>query len=98
MAIMDVMIDGKYLDHALTQDFCIRHYLPYVPVLYTGKYNHEIVEKLANSNHSFLDEKTKPIEGVVIKPIIDTKGYMGRMIFKWIGDKYWLNKGNTDWK
>lgn len=98
MAVVDVMVDGKYLDYILAWNFCIIRYLPYVPVLYTGKYNHEIVSKLANFDHSFVDEKTKPIEGIVIKPTTETKGYMGRMIFKWIGDKYWLNKGNSDWK
>jgi RNA ligase (TIGR02306 family) len=98
MAVMDVMIDGKYLDYLDAVRFCDYRNLPIVPELYFGKYDYEIVNKFANSKHSFLDPKTKPIEGIVIKPVIDTKGYMGRMIFKWIGDKYWLNKGNTDWK
>jgi hypothetical protein len=38
----------------------------------------------------------KPIEGIVIKPGKEQKGYMGRMVFKWINDKYWLDKSNTD--
>jgi len=98
MAVIDVMINGRYLNHMEAVEFCMRRELPYIKFLYVGKYNYEVVNKLANSDHSFLDLKTKPIEGVVIKPIIDTKGYMGRMIFKWIGDKFWLNKGNSDWK
>lgn len=98
MAVIDVMVDGRYLDFVDAEEFCMRYDLPYVPVLYTGKYDYEKINKLANSDHSFVYGNTKPIEGVVIKPVIETKGYMGRMIFKWIGDKYWLNKGNTDWK
>jgi hypothetical protein len=42
-------------------------------------------------------EMERPIEGIVIKPVIETAGYMGRMVFKLINDTYWLNKGNTDW-
>lgn len=98
MVVVDVMVDGKYLDHRDAKAFCWRRGVPYMTVLYVGKYDYEVVNKLANSEHSFLDERTKPIEGIVIKPVIETKGYMGRMIFKWIGDKYWLNKGNSDWK
>ena len=98
MVVIDVMINGRYLDYLDAETFCSQRGLPTVPELYYGKYDYEVVNKLANSDHSFLYEGTKPIEGVVIKPIIETKGYMGRMIFKWIGDKYWLNKGNTDWK
>jgi len=98
MCVIDIMVDGKYIDFRDAKDFCIQRTLPYVPLLYLGKYDYEIINKLANSECSFIDPKTKPIEGIVIKPVIETKGYMGRMIFKWISDKYWLNKRNSDWK
>ncbi len=98
MAVVDVMINGEYLDFAVAEEFCIKRGLPFAAALYIGEYDYETMNKLTNSDHSFLDPGTKPTEGIVIKPLSETKGYMGRMVFKWIGETYWLNKGNSDWK
>ena len=98
MAIIDVMIDNKYINHTDMEVFCKKRGLPIAPILYTGVYDYNIIYELANSKSSFLNTETKPIEGIVVKPIKESRGYMGRMIFKWISDKFWLNKENSEWK
>jgi len=101
MVVIDVMIDGKYLDGCKAEAFCIKRGLPYAPVLIRNKlFDYNTIEKIANpkGNKSTLYPKMqRPIEGIVIKPMIETKFYGGRMVFKLINDKYWLNKDNTDW-
>lgn len=101
MVVVDVMIDGKYIDGPDAYTFCFARHLPYAPVVISGQiFNYEAIEKVANpkGNKSILDPKLqRPMEGIVIKPMVETHGYMGRMVFKWINDAYWLAKGNTDW-
>jgi len=101
MVVVDVMIDGKYMDGCKAEQFCDMKGLPYAPVLIRNElFDFDAVEKIANpkGNKSVLYPKMqRPIEGIVIKPMVETKGHMGRMVFKWINDNYWLNKDNTDW-
>lgn len=101
MVVVDVMIDGKYIDGHHAKKFCDQRGLPYAPVLIDNKmFDFEAIEKFANpkGNKSTLYPKLqRPMEGIVIKPYFEQKGYMGRMVFKWINDAYWLAKGNTDW-
>jgi hypothetical protein len=70
-------------------------------VLISGDiFDYDKVLAVANpkGNKSKLCKKMQaPIEGIVIKPITETKGYMGRMVFKLLNDAYWLAKGNSDW-
>jgi RNA ligase (TIGR02306 family) len=101
MVVVDVMIDGKYLDGPKAYQFCAMKALPYAPVLINDMpFDYDKVNAIVNppGNKSLLYPKLqRPIEGIVIKPMVETKGYMGRAVFKWINDFYWLNKGNTDW-
>ncbi len=100
MVVIDVMIDGKYLSIGDASCFCQKKGLPFAPVLYAGIFSMDLMEKLVNpkGNKSILyPEMKSPIEGIVIKPVDEETGHMGRMVFKWMNDKYWLNKGNSDW-
>ncbi len=100
MVVVDVMVDGKYLDGYAAKDFCDERGLPFAPIVYVGEYDYKELDLICNNqgDASWLDPYLeRPIEGIVVKPAIDTLGYMGRMVFKWINDTYWLAKGNTDW-
>jgi len=100
MVVVDVMVDGKYLSGMDAWTFCIERELPFAPVIYMGDYDYETINKMVNNpgDTSWLDPHLeRPIEGIVIKPYVETHGFMGRMVFKWINDNYWLAKGNSDW-
>jgi RNA ligase (TIGR02306 family) len=92
----DLMKDGEYQDWDDLFQLCRSKALPIPPIVFCGTYNAEAIKKVANSEASWMDPGTKPIEGIVLKPVVETKGYMGRMVFKLISDEYWLNKDNSD--
>jgi len=100
MVVVDVMIDGKYIDGVAAKGFCNNRGLPFAPIVYIGTFKtFDEMNAIANppGDKSILyPDLEKPMEGIVIKPLTETKGYMGRMVFKWINDTYWLAKGNTD--
>lgn len=106
MVVIDVMIDGKYLSGMDAWTFCLERDLPFAPVIYMGDYDFNTINELINNkgDKSWLDPTLEaPMEGAVIKPYVEQKGYMGRMVFKWINDNYWLakdkggDKATTDW-
>ena len=100
MAVVDVMVNGKYLDGIVAQKFCEERGLPYAPVVYIGKFNYDELNALANppNDASWLyPTLQRPVEGIVVQPYREQNFYGGRMVFKWINDEYWLAKGNTDW-
>jgi RNA ligase (TIGR02306 family) len=100
MIVVDVMRNGKYLNGHQAKEFCDTRGLPFAPIIFIGDYDYTTINELVNNpgNKSWMyPELERPIEGIVIKPEIETLGYMGRMVFKWINDTYWLAKGNTDW-
>jgi RNA ligase (TIGR02306 family) len=101
MVVVDVMIDGKYLDGCKAKRFCAMMDLPYAPLLINDMlFNYDTINAIVNppgDKSALYPKMQRPIEGIVIKPMVETKGYMGRAVFKFINDKYWLAKGNTDW-
>jgi RNA ligase (TIGR02306 family) len=101
MRVIDVMVNGEYLDGPDAYSFCLERDLPYAPILLANEYfDYETLNSIANppgDKSTLYPPLEKPMEGIVVKPVRETKGYMGRMVFKWINDKYWLAKGNSDW-
>lgn len=99
MVVVDVMVNGKYLNGIAAKAFCNIRDLPYAPIVYIGEFDYDEMNEVANpkGNKSTLyPDLEKPMEGIVLKPCDEQRGYMGRMVFKWINDTYWLAKGNTD--
>ncbi len=95
LVVFDIMKDGRYLDTKDAIKFCEERGLTFVPVLYTGEYDYEIVQELATGDSVFCPEQ-KVIEGVVVKTVKEHVGYYGRSILKFLSDEYLLNKNNTD--
>lgn len=90
----DVKVNGKYLD---VQDFliwCWERKISTVPILFTGKYNKDKLDKYRTGDSTIGGQKIK--EGIVIKPMKETTVYFGRKVLKYINDDYLLQKGNTD--
>jgi RNA ligase (TIGR02306 family) len=97
----DVMVfneDGtnRYLDSEEFKKFCDDRNIPRVPELYNGPYNFELIKKLTVGN-SVMCPSQKVIEGVVIKPIKEEIGTMGRKKLKLISETYLDDKTNTDY-
>jgi len=96
MVIVDIMINGEYIDTEKAIQFCEERNLPYVPVLYKGVYNQEIIDKYVKGK-SVLSPKHQPIrEGIVITSAQEQMTYMGRAILKYINPKYLL-KDQSEW-
>lgn len=96
MVVVDVMIDGKYIDTEDAIQFCQDRNLPYAPVLYKGMYKPELLEEYVTGK-SVLAPKQQPIkEGIVITAMHETATYMGRAILKHINPKYLL-KDQTEY-
>ncbi len=95
MVVVDVMIEGKYIDTEKAIQFCEERELPYVPVLYKGVFDMETFDKLMKGTSKL--SMTQPIkEGLVITASEEQITYMGRAILKYLNPKYLL-KNQTDW-
>ena len=93
--VFDVKIDGKYLNFRDAIAFCKRRGLPYVPLLAINKFENLNLDEYVSGN-SLLCPSQKIREGIVVKPFYEEKGYMGRMIFKYINPDYLL-KDQTEY-
>ena len=87
----DLWVNGEYLDDETFRHLCKTEGVPTVPVLYRGPWDRDVVQPLTNGV-STSDPGTVR-EGVVIRPEeerIDPN--IGRVILKWKGDDFLLNK------
>lgn len=90
--------DGKsfeWLAPCDVEDFCKERGFIYVPVLYKGKYNKELIYGLTKGKSAF-DPGTKVREGVVVKA---ANGYCvggNKKALKWVSEDYLNDTSNTD--
>jgi RNA ligase (TIGR02306 family) len=90
----DVMVDGKWLDHADFVKFCNDRHIPRVPELYVGPYSKDVELKYRDGPSVYCPEQ-KIREGVVIKPVKEEVSICGRKVLKSISDAYYL-EDNSD--
>lgn len=95
LVIFDLMVDGEYIDTDQLQDWCDVLGYDMVPVLYRGPFSAAKAKELTLGN-SVMVPTQKVREGVVIKPVHETKCHMGRKVLKLISDAYLLDDDNTD--
>jgi len=89
----DIMIDGEWLNHDVFAALCEMHGVETVPVVYRGPFSIDAIRNV--SNGSSLVGGTHGREGVVVRPIIEQfNPTIGRVILKYVGDDYLLNKKN----
>lgn len=94
--VYDIMCYGKWLDYSdftrvlSIADLC---HLKRVPELYVGPFSKEIVDKFRDGDSMIGRQKVR--EGIVIKPVIETKCSIGRKVLKYISDAYYL-RDNTE--
>lgn len=94
LVVFDVKKEDNYFDHYQAKVYSLLIGLPFVPIIYSGKFKDVDIEKLVQGK-SVLSSSQKIREGVVVKSIIEQKSIIGRKILKCINPKYLLNN-NTD--
>lgn len=94
MMAFDLMRNGKYLDWDDAKNRFMEMGVPIVPELYRGLWNNNLVDKYV-ADKRFLHPSQKINEGIVVKPIFESNGHMGRKIVKYINPEYLL-KGESE--
>lgn len=94
LVAFDIMKDGTYLSPVEFSKRATEAQLETAPVLYAGIFNLEHVKSLSKGD-SVLAPVQKVREGVVVKPLIESKCFIGRKVLKVISDEYLL-KDQTD--
>jgi RNA ligase (TIGR02306 family) len=87
----DLMLDGKYVDYPIFKSLCDKHQVEQVPLVYEGAFSIEVIKGLSDGNS--LIGGTHGREGVVVKPMAERDDpKSGRVILKYIGDRYLFGK------
>jgi RNA ligase (TIGR02306 family) len=98
--VFDISVNGIYLDWGDVYIACDKHSVPTVPLLYTGPFSLEGVERLTYGPTTFGDVKCsfKGREGCVVTPLQEqfSKQLRGRMIVKSVSADYRDRKNAVD--
>ena len=87
----DLMLDGKYVDYPIFQALCDRHQVEQVPLVYDGAFSLDIIKGFSDGDSLIGGNHGR--EGVVVKPRIERDNpKFGRVILKYIGDRYLFGK------
>ena len=76
--------------------FCKKVGLPYVPIVFTGRYSDLDISRIFKSK-SILSSSQKVMEGLVLEEVVEKNCFIGRKKVKIINPEYLLLKGNTDY-
>ena len=101
MVVIDVQQVGpgkgnRYLDSVELVMWCNENQLDFPPIVYSGPFDMKRIEQ-ACQGPSVLSSTQKVREGVVIRPVKEAAGHMGRMIFKVLNPDYLMAKDNTEY-
>jgi len=95
--IFDIKIDEQYMDFSMMKEYCEKHKIEIVPILYIGPYSLERITPLAAGSTTMMDENAHIREGIVFKTLKETNVRDGRRkILKLLNDDYILRKGGTE--
>ncbi|MCY7337895.1 MAG: hypothetical protein LH613_17055 [Chamaesiphon sp.] len=87
----DLMLDDKYVDYPIFQSLCDRHQVEQVPLVYDGAFSLDIIKGFSDGDSLIGGNHGR--EGVVVKPRIERDDpKFGRVILKYIGDRYLFGK------
>jgi RNA ligase (TIGR02306 family) len=87
----DLLLNGRYVDHDVFSTLCDRHQVERVPLVYEGAFSLEVIKGLSDGDS--LVGGAHGREGVVVKPIVERFTLQGgRLILKYIGDRYLFGK------
>jgi RNA ligase (TIGR02306 family) len=87
----DLLLDGKYVDYSMFRSLCDRHQVAQVPSVYEGAFSLAVIKEFSDGGS--LVGGTHGREGVVVKPLVERDNpKFGRVILKYIGDRYLFGK------
>jgi RNA ligase (TIGR02306 family) len=87
----DLMLNGKYVDYEVFTSLCDRHQVERVPLVYEGAFSLEVIKEFSDGDS--LVGGAHGREGVVVKPIVERFTLRGgRVILKYVGDRYLFGK------
>jgi RNA ligase (TIGR02306 family) len=87
----DLMLEGKYVNHKVFKSWCEKHRVEQVPLIYEGAFSLEVIKGFSDGNSLVGGNHGR--EGVVVKPIEERDHpKSGRVILKYIGDRYLFGK------
>ena len=96
LALFDVKYKDKYLPYEEFKNFCKDKDLPIVPVLYTGLWKDDLLEKYTVGDSTLCSNQIR--EGIVIKDYFESNHpRCGRKILKSISEDYLLRKNGTEY-
>lgn len=97
LVIFDIKQDGRYLDWEDVVEFCNKHSLKHVPVLYIGKYYNGILQKYSDGKSLICQSQMR--EGCVIKTLKESNDFIiGRKILKSISSDYLTRQNGTEYQ
>ena len=89
---------GRYLGDEELEQFCRRHELERVPVLWRGPFDRGQLEALTTGAESVSGQQAHLREGVVVRPVVERRDdELGRVQLKSVSDAYLLRKGGTEY-
>lgn len=92
----DLSVNGRYMNYQDFERVCDKHGVQKVPLLYFGPYSFDIIQKYADGD-SVVEGADCMMEGVVVRPAIErTDPTVGRVILKYVFDRYLTRKGGTE--
>jgi RNA ligase (TIGR02306 family) len=92
----DILVNGKYLDHATFRKVCLMYGVDMVPELAVMPFNKADVQRFVRGNTT-LGGGEHVREGIVIKPTVErTDPRVGRVVLKWINDDYLFKREAGD--
>lgn len=87
----DLMLDGKYVNYPIFKSLCDRHQVEQVPLVYEGAFSLDLIRACADGDSLIGGSHGR--EGVVVKPMVERDDpKSGRVILKYIGDRYLFGK------
>lgn len=93
--VFDITVSGEYMDFDVMSKFCLKFEVPVVPILYRGKFDFDIIDKLSDGPSTLDSSHIR--EGVVVKTVVeDHDEFIGRKIMKYIGNSYLMGKKDSD--
>lgn len=93
----DLMINRKYLDVDDFRTTCARYNVETVPEIYRGPYDFEIIRGISEGNSVIGGSHIR--EGTVVRPLAErTDPKVGRLVLKYVSDRFIEEKDGSDFK
>ena len=95
LLVFDVQINGKFLDADDLIVWCEDRGFNHPPIVYRGMFDMHKLDDAVGGKSLIDDDCIK--EGLVVRPMVESFGHMGRLVFKYINPEYLLQKDLSEY-